>query len=249
MMNTTPHVNRPAPLKNVAAFAQLIEEMVSRDPDLPGLACFHGPSGWGKTKSAVYGATRSKAAYIECDQFTTARSLLISLLMELGVPVPRGSVPDMISEAIMRMAAQPRRPVIVDEAHFVARRQFVDALRSISDKSGAPVILIGEEMLPKHLEMHERVHNRVLRWLPAQPCDAEDFALLVKNRCPEVAVAPDLAESILRLTKGNTRRIVVNLSRVRETAATLGTNTMDLATFGGAQAIYVHATPSMRRDN
>ncbi|MHB2265846.1 AAA family ATPase [Aliihoeflea sp. PC F10.4] len=240
-------VNRPAPLKNVAAFSTLLQKMVDRDADLPGLACFHSPSGWGKTKSAVYGANRYRAAYVECGQFTTARSLLSSVLLELGQPKPRGTIEDMKNEAIMLMVADNRRPLIVDEAHFVASKRFVDVLRELSDKSGAPVILIGEETLPFALSNFERVHNRVLEWLPAQPCDAEDFDLLVTARCRGIKVAPDLAAEILAQTKGNTRRIVVNLSRIVHLAHERGLDTVDLATFGGPAGVNATRIPTPRK--
>ncbi len=230
-------INRPAPLKNVAGFSSLIEKMVERDGDLPGLACFFGPSGWGKTKSAIYGANRYRAAYVECGQFTTARSLLMQILIELGDARPRGSIEELKTKAIMMMAGNPRRPLIVDEAHFVANKRFVDVLRELSDKSGAAVILIGEEMLPQHLEAFERVHNRVLEWLPALPCDAEDFGLLAENRCRGLDIARDLADAVLDKTKGNTRRIVVNLVKIAEKAQLIGCQAIDLAGFGGVEAI------------
>ena len=230
-------VNKPAPLKNVAAFSTLITKMVERDPDLPGLACFFSPSGWGKTKSAIYGANKYRAAYVECGQFTTARNLLIAILTELGERNHRGSIEDLKTRAVMTMTGDPMRPVIVDEAHFVASKRFVDLLREISDKSGAPVILIGEETLPSALANFERVHNRVLEWLPAQPCDAEDFALLAAHRCRGVKVGADLAAAILEDTKGNTRRIVVNLVKVMEASQHTGLATIDLAAFGGREAI------------
>lgn len=247
-MSEITKVNRPAPLKNVAAFATLLQKMTERDPDLPGLAVFYSPSGWGKTKSAVYGANRYRASYIECGQFTTARSLLTDILTELGEPRPRGTVEDMKRRAIMIMAGDPGRPLIVDEAHFVAAKRFVDVLRELSDKSGAPVILVGEEMLPSHLEAFERVHNRVLEWLPAQPCDAEDFAHLASNRLPrDVKVAADLASAILERTKGNTRRIVVNLAKVAEVAQLTGKKTVDLEGFGGLGTIISNTKVAPRK--
>ena len=231
------NVNRAAPLKNVAAFTTLLARMVDRDGDLPGLAVFFGPSGYGKTKSAIYGANRYRAAYVECSQFETARSLLSQILMELGEPKPRGTIQEMKTRAVMLMVSDARRPVIVDEAHFVATKRFVDLLREISDKSGAAVIMIGEEELPKHLEDFERVHNRVLEWLPAQACDASDFGLLAKSRCPGITILPDLATAILERTEGNTRRIVVNLSKAVNIAQVAGLKEIDLAAFGGAQAV------------
>lgn len=237
-MTDTNKVNRPAPLKNVAAFSTLLQKMVAREPDLPGLACFFGPSGYGKSRSAIYGASRHRAAYVECGQFTTARSLMVQILTELGEQRPRGTVEDMKNRAILLMASSPSKPVIVDEAHFIANKRLVDVLRELSDKSGAAVILIGEEMLPAHLEAFERVHNRVLEWLPAEPCDAEDMALLVASRCPTIEIAPDLAAAILHETEGNARRIVTNLAKAVEIAGLVGIDRVDLDAFGGRSKIF-----------
>ncbi len=241
------NVNRAAPLKNVAAFSTLLARMVDRDGDLPGLAVFFGPSGWGKTKSAIYGANRYRAVYLECGLFTTARSLISQVLIEYGEPRPRGSIEEMKTRAIKLMAADRTRPLIVDEAHFVATKRFVDLLRELSDKSGAPVILIGEEQLPQHLEQFERVHNRVLEWLPAVSCDAEDFSHLATALCRGVRIAADLAGAILERTDGNTRRIVVNLAKIAEIAQVTGATTMDLAGFGGVAAIVGRPSLTPRR--
>ncbi|MFH1796303.1 MAG: ATP-binding protein [Pseudomonadota bacterium] len=238
---------RPAPLKNVAAFATLLQKMVERDADLPGLGVFFGPSGWGKTAAAVYGANRYRAAYVECGQYTTARTLLTTILTELGEQHHRGSIEDLKSRAIQIMAGNPNRPVIVDEAHFIAAKRFVDLLREMSDKSGAAVILIGEEKLPLDLEQFERVHNRVLEWLPAVSCDAEDFALLAASRCPGLKIAADLASAILDQTRGNTRRIVVNLTKARDLAQVTGKDAISLADFGGTGAIVSGKSPALRR--
>lgn len=240
------NVNRAAPLKNVAAFTTLLGRMVDRDADLPGLACFFGPSGYGKTKSAIYGANRHRAAYLECGQFTTARSLLANILKELGETNPKGTIEALLTRAIEFMSANPRRPVIVDEAHFVAGKRFVDLLRELSDKSGAAVILIGEELLPRHLENFERVHNRVLEWLPAVPCDAEDFALLAASRLKKLRLAPDLAAEILKRTEGNTRRIVINLAKAESIAQLNNWSEIDLTGFGGSTAIVAKTTMTPR---
>lgn len=238
---------RPAALRNVAAFSTLIEKVVERSLDLPGLACFHGPSGLGKTKSAVFGANAYRAAYVECGQFTTAKSLMVSILKEFGVAAPRGTVTDLIEQAVQIMAGDLRRPLIVDEAHHVAHKRFVDLLRELHDKSYAPVILIGEETLPKQLEAFERVHNRILTWVQAVPCDEADFLALARSYCPGIAIADDLARSILADTKGNTRRIVVNLARVQEVADESGARGVDLAAFTGAGGLVGSRAPAPRR--
>ena len=230
-MTTYTQINKPAPLKNVAAFSMLVTKVVERRPDLPGMAVFSGPSGVGQTKAAVYGANRYRAAYVECDQFTTAKSLLTMILMELGIDRPKGTVTDLIDTAVRVMAGEARRPVIVDEAHHIAAKKFVDVLRTLHDKSSAPVILIGEETLPQQLQQFERVHNRMLDWVQAVPCDAEDFDILAKTACPGIAIGKDLAQAILADTRGNTRRIVVNLAAAEQRAKQTGATSIDLTGF------------------
>lgn len=245
-MAESQYVNRPAPLKNVAAFSGLISKVVERRPGLPGLACFHGPSGLGKTKSAIFGANAYRAAYVECGQLTTARSLLISILKEIGVTKPRGTATDMIDEAVSILATDRHRPLIIDEAHHVAHKRFVDVFREMHDKSLAPIILIGEETLPKQLEAHERVHNRMLDWVAALPCDEDDFALLIESVCPKVGIKADLASAMLEKTRGNTRRLVVNIAKAEEIAAAEGLDTVDLKAFGGLDAIVGVRAPAPR---
>lgn len=215
-------VKKPAPLKNVAAFNGLVKRVVNRAPDLPGMACFFGRSGLGKTKAATYGANMARATYIEVGQFTTAKSLLRSILVELGQMKPKGAVADMVEQAIMLLAADPMRPLIVDEAHWIAQKRFVDLLRELHDKSLAPVIMIGEETLPGQLEAFERVHNRVLEWVQAVPCDLEDARHLARSYCPDLKIGDDALAAIVAQTKGNTRRIVVQLARELEEARRLG---------------------------
>lgn len=246
-MSDYTNVNRSAPLKNVAAFSTLIQKVVERRLDLPGMACFFGPSGLGKTKSAIFGTNRHQGVYVECGQFTTARSLMRNILKENGVRMPTGTITDMIEEAVMIMSSNIRKPLIIDEAHHIAHKKFVDLLRELHDKSLAPIILIGEETLPKQLEAFERVHNRMLDWVRAEPCDAGDFAQLAKFCCPAVKIAPDLAIAVLDRTKGNTRRIVVNFERIEETALQIGKDTLDLADFGGVVRIISSSAPAPRR--
>jgi hypothetical protein len=43
-----------APLANVVQLKMLIEEISGRHFGLPGLGCFYGPAGYGKSFSAIY---------------------------------------------------------------------------------------------------------------------------------------------------------------------------------------------------
>ncbi|WP_051340937.1 AAA family ATPase [Azospirillum halopraeferens] len=219
-----------APLANVALFAELLERLLGRHRNLPGMAVWYGPSGYGKTKSAVYGANRFRSYYIECGATWTQAKFCRSLLTELGLP-PTGTVADMVERAIGALKVS-RRPLIIDEFDHVVARRYVDVIREIHDQSGAAIVLIGEELLPHKLKQFERFHNRVLDWQPAQPCDARDAGILVQVFAPGIAVAPDLLARIVRVSDGRPRRIAVNLDRVREYCELEGLGAIDADRWG-----------------
>ena len=58
-------VGNVAPLRNVMLMNALINRGMNRDFDLPGLACFFGPSGYGKSYAAVWNAQETRAYWVE----------------------------------------------------------------------------------------------------------------------------------------------------------------------------------------
>jgi len=235
MTHHTPPVNRAvsgtiAPLRNVALFSELLDRVVGRRRHLPGMGTFHGPSGYGKTFSATYGAHLHRALYVEVGESWTKATFCRALLTELGVP-PRGTIADMVATVIAHLV-DLERPLIIDEADKVVDRGYIETIREIHDRSGAAIVLIGEELLPNKLLRYERAHNRILDWVPAQPAGADDVAALAGLYTPEIEVRPDLAEHLARRSDGRVRRIVVNLERVREVAALEGLESVGLKEWG-----------------
>lgn len=219
------------PLKNVAAFLTLTMRLIDRAPHLPGFGVCHGPSGYGKTYASIYAENKTRAVRVEVGESWSRKSFLKALLFELRAQA-RGTISDMSDQAKALLGDDPRRPLIIDEADKLVDKGLVELVREIGDVAGCPVILIGEERLPAQLQAHERIHNRVLDWMPAQPCDGDDTAALAAALVPGVQVMPDLLHEICKQSDGRARRIVVNLSRVAETARNRGIKTIDLATWG-----------------
>ncbi|MDC7787331.1 ATP-binding protein [Rhodoplanes sp. TEM] len=232
------------PLKNVANFMALTMRLIEREPHLPGFGVCHGPSGYGKTYASIYAQNRTRAVRVEVGESWTRKTFLKSLLFELGVQA-RGTISDMADQAKALLGDDPRRPLIVDEADKLVDKGMVELVREIGDVAGCPVILIGEERLPAKLVQHERIHNRVLDWMPAQPCDLDDTTALARALCPRVSVAADLLDDIRRQSEGRARRIVVNLSRVGELARNRGLTAVDRAAWGGT-AFYTSRAPAPR---
>lgn len=220
-----------APLRNVQLFSELVQRVVDRQRHLPGIATFHGPSGYGKTFSATFAANKFRAYYVEVGESWTKSKFCKAMLLELGLQ-PRGTIADMVDMIIGQLVVTDR-PIIIDEFDHVVRRGYHETVREIHDKSGAPVVLIGEELLPQVLARgSERFHNRVLDWVPAVPADARDGAQLAKLYAPDTPIGADLVEMIVQKADGRTRRICVNLEKVRQTALSEGWEHIDLKTWG-----------------
>ena len=81
------------------------------------------------------------------------------------------------------------------------------------------------------------IHSRVLHWIEAQPASANDCRLLADLYCPEVVIADDLLDQINATVAGCTRRVAVNVNRIRNIARPLGWDRVDLARWGERQLI------------
>lgn len=229
-------------LKNVAACMALVESLRSRSQHLPGIGVLSGWSGYGKTYATIFAQNKTRALRVEVGKSWTMRTLVQRLLAEAGVE-PRGTIADMTEQLVMFLGDDPTRPVIIDEADQLVDRGMIDLVREIHEHSQAPVLLVGEELLPEKLARHERTHNRVLDWVRAQPCDGEDTRALARLFCPGVIVADDLLEAIRTRSEGRARRIAVNLNRAAEQARHRGLTTIDLKHHDG---VFFTSTPPSR---
>lgn len=233
-----------APLQNVTLFTSLVRRVVNRPPHLPGMATFHGYSGYGKTFAATFGANKFGARYIEMGESWTKKKLCASILTELGVQTQARTISDQMDQIIEALAIDGV-PLIIDEADYLASKGLINLVREIHDKSGAPILLIGEEGLPAALSRWERVHNRMLDWVPAQPSTLADAKHLARLYCPDVYVDDDLLSKITDAASGRARRICVSLDRLRELADSENLDRVGLAEWG--ERSFFRGQPPARR--
>ncbi|WP_127088357.1 AAA family ATPase [Aquabacter cavernae] len=238
-------VRGPIATANVAQFMALTRKLIERDPDAPGIGVFHGPSGFGKTYASIFAQNKTKALRVEVRDYWTKKTLLKNILAEAG-QVAKGTISDMAEEVIRILGDDPSRPLIVDEADNLVERGLIETVRSIQSTSTAPVILIGEELLPSKIQPFERVHNRVLDWVPAQPSDLDDARSFATQLCPDAEIADDLLSEIVRRSEGRARRIVVNLVRAAEVARRRGVSNLTLASWGDTE-FFESRAPSARK--
>lgn len=132
---------------------------------------------------------------------------------------PGRTVAEMCDQAAQQLALSGR-PLIIDEADKPIDHNYVEIIRDLHEGAGgAPILLIGEEGMEVKLRPFERFHNRILEWVAAQPATLDDTRKLCTLYCPDFRIADDLLARVHDVSRGVTRRICVNLSRVAEFAA------------------------------
>lgn len=225
--------NGTVAIKNVAAFMTMTMRLIKRAPHLPGFGVCHGPSGLGKTYASIFAQNKFKAARVEVGDSWTKRTLLKRILNEFNESMSeKATISAMTDRAVAALAEDIRRPLIIDEADKLVDKGMIELVRELQETSNAPVILIGEEKLPAKLLTVERMHNRVLDWFAAQPCDIDDTRELAKAFAPKLTIADDLLNTFLLKSGGRARRIVVNLHHAEEFARNKGLNKLDLKIWG-----------------
>lgn len=232
MQTPTVKPNSIAPLRNVSAMISLIETIRNRPQTSSGFGVFSGPSGFGKTVASTYAVNRNDCIYIEVRDFWTRKSFCEALLEELGTK-PKGTISTMMREIGYVLGADIGRAVIIDEADKLVDKNMIELARDVQEMTNAAVILVGEEKLPQKLKAFERVDNRVLDWVLAQPCDLSDAKVLAKLIAPGVDIADDLLTSICTRTEGRTRRVANTLFEVGTYARNTGEKALTLASYGG----------------
>ena len=214
-------INNVAPLRNVMLLGALIRKVQSRDEGMPGMACFHGFSGYGKSQAALYNTQATKACWIEVKSVWTRKDLVLKICAGLGIPAGR-TVAECV-EKIGEELGKSGRPLLLDEAHILCTDGMMKLVHDLYESShGASIILIGEEELPQKMARWERIHNRMLDWIPAQPADLREVGILAQLKCPELKISEDVLQKVLEESQAVARRIVSNLNQIKDFARTEG---------------------------
>ncbi|MEL7167561.1 MAG: AAA family ATPase [Pseudomonadota bacterium] len=159
-------------------------------------------------------ANEFQAHCVQAKSTWTSSYMAETIMRELGLKETRGvaRMVDMIGGQLAKTA----RPLIIDDAQYLLKKGMVDVVRDIYESCQTPVILVGEEKLPQDLTKWENVHNRMLAWTAALPCNMSDANHLAPIYCPDVAVEEDLLQVIVAAASGSIRRVATNLARVKE---------------------------------
>ncbi len=243
MAKTDPTINSSgfAPLRNVISCSRVMEHLLTRAPNLPGMGVFYGSSGLGKSFAAAACVNAFNAVYVECRSYFSKTTLLQAICKEMRLR-PGGTIGEMVDEVSLQLSLSGR-PLILDEMDHIVGKALIEIVRDIYEASAVPILMIGEEMFPAKLKRWERIHNRVLDWQAAIPCDMPDSRKLAKVYSPDVEISDDLLEHIVKASRGVARRICVNVELVRQHGRSAGAAKMNLAHWGTRELYTGDAPP------
>ncbi|WP_082351603.1 AAA family ATPase [Cypionkella psychrotolerans] len=231
MSDERPPINNVAALANVSRFAQLVITTQNRAAGLPGMGCFYGPAGLGKSTAGIFGTNKFNACHVQALPFGGTKKLLEMIVLELGLR-PTKTVSSLFDQAAQELARSDR-PLIIDEADQILSDKMIEAVRHLHDQTQVPVILMGEETLPQQLRRWERVSSRVLSWVAAEEATLQDVDLLAPIYAPHLTLGSDLKAALLAASRGSIRNVSTNLANVATTCAMKGVLRMGLAEWGG----------------
>lgn len=238
--------NEKLPLKNIEVLLNALHYVNDSPAHLPKIVTFSGPSGYGKSYAAAYVLNKFNAAYLEIGASWTISHLLDEILKELGIATKEKTIAKKMVVVIENLMLS-NTTLILDEFDFIVKKsQGLEIIREIHDKAGTPIVLIGEELLPKKLEDTERFHNRVLKWVKAEPVSLEDARKLAELYAPKLKIADDMLNKLVDISKGKARRICSNLEEIKSQAVLNGWNKIDLKTWGN-RSLSTGNAPTPRR--
>lgn len=220
-------VSKIIPLTNVGLLAGAIERAMQRPIGLPGLVVMYGPSGLGKSVAAACAANQHRAYYVECRNVWTRKAFLLAILQEMAV-TPARTLSEMVDQ-IAEQLSRSGRPLIVDDVQYLLDKAAGNVLTDIYNASQGTIVLIGEKGVPSSMVKLERLHNRVLEWVPAQDASLADVKRLAVASYPNLQIADDLLADLVKHVKGCLRRVAVNLYRVNSECMAKGLREVDLA--------------------
>lgn len=226
MTETTSHSTGIAQIGNLAQCQTALSRAMSRSNSLPGIVCFYGFSGYGKSLAANRVCNDHRGYYIQIKSIWSKKYVLQKILLEMGIK-PGHTAGEMLDQICDQLSSSGR-PLVIDEMDHLVDKNAVELVRDIYEGSQAPILIIGEEQLPKKLEKWERFHGRILSFVPALPVCLDDARLLAAVYAPGIACADDLLTHLVRESKGSVRRVCVNLDQVREEAMSYGENAVDM---------------------
>lgn len=201
-------------LKTVLALQTAYNDLINRDPGVPGMMLVTGDSGTGKTTAIEWLCDKRNGVRVRalsCDKPVT---LLIRIMGEIGQEPLRWMGTTVMVQTIAQHLAKKKQALFIDECdNLFSNPKLLESLRDIHDIADVSVILIGHSGLETRMKNKQQLYRRISQWVNFLPADAEDASVLARTLC-DVDISEDLLAHVQEETRGNPGLMTVALSRI-----------------------------------
>lgn len=197
--------NRVALVKNIQRLLDAYAIVENADPGAERMVLLNGPTGTGKSTALLHLMNQTNGIYTEASPAWTLISMYRAIIFALGLD-PRGRNADLES-AIVHQMGRHSRPLLVDEIDHIllpgatTTLRMLEALRSIHDKSGMPIVMVGMDKIEQKLRTREQLARRIFQWVTFTDLDRDDARIVADTLC-DVPVADDWLDALFLQTKG-----------------------------------------------
>lgn len=177
--------------KNVRNFEVMMESLKMAQGD-GRFGMVWSEAGRGKSRTTEWWYAHHESTYIKTKYIwrTSELEFLWDLANELRVTTPERRKGRVFTQIVEKLIAEPN-PVFIDEIERLSRG-FLEIIRDLTNLTGAPFILIGEDELVSFMQQNRRVWSRTYQHLHFEPVTASDIIYYVKETTG-LAVSPEVA--------------------------------------------------------
>lgn len=191
--------------KNVRNFTLMMDALMTYN-DEGRLGLIYGRAGHGKSRTSEWYAINNDCIYLRIVPVWSELDFLRALCRELGdVNPPKRKGPAFA--IITDLLRHNPRPVFLDEVEQLKNpKRFLEIIRTFSDISAAPVIMLGEEELFHLMQQSDRISSRTYRNLRFDPIEAADI-MAYTQATSGIKLSASQAGRVHKETRGDLRDI------------------------------------------
>lgn len=202
--------------QSVTRFREAIAIVEDVEKGQPGLMLVHGRAGRGKTECCrQYSVPNKHVLLLRVMQDWTPRAMLSELCRQINGMEPHSV--ERAKRVVCEEVELNMRTIIVDEADRLKNVGMIEHFRDIHDKTGAPVVFVGEQRLYSMISEWRRLWSRVTQVVGFEPVGPEDI-ILFGLKAADLKIEPPAAQRIAARSNGDFRLIWQDV-RVLETMA------------------------------
>ncbi len=215
--------------ENDRRFRAALAQKEVRGAQESAMVVVHGRAGDGKTRTLHNWASACNAVMLTAHPGWTVRRMMLELAEKLSVVAAGSSWETTVAAQI----AEQEIPLVVDEAGFALANgaACLERLRSITDKSGTPLVIVVMERDMDRLRQHDQLTSRATL-CPFHPATVADVRAAC-TQLAEIEIADDLVERIHRDSGARMRLVVEAINTAERVGGAAGKRTVVAADVAG----------------